>query len=96
MEWTDYAFESTFTIENRAARFLFRVQHAGNFYLWRIILGAEVSTAGPANAILRTHVFETMVSVGREERANDPGQTRGRSVISWPTLTPTATEPVYT
>jgi len=58
--------------------------------------GNDVRLATPTSRRWRASRRRTTVSVGREERANDPGQTRGRSVISWPTLTPTATEPVYT
>lgn len=65
-DWTDYAFESRFTVESRAAGFAFRAQDPGNFYLWQIIVDAEVLTAEPANAILRTHTYESGLPVVRE------------------------------
>ena len=49
-QWTDYTFETDFTVENAAAGLVFRAQDADNLYMW------QVNTVRGPPPLLRPHV----------------------------------------
>jgi|GEM_PF-52784 len=53
-EWSDYSFESQFTVESEQVGFIFRARDADNFYMWQV---ADESH-GFEQHLLRPHVRE--------------------------------------
>ena len=54
-DWTDYMYESDFTIENDAAGFIFRASGPGDFYMWQVVLESSPDNTTGSH-LLRPHV----------------------------------------